>query len=124
MKITTQIKNELIPIYKGMGLLCGITFIISLFFGFRLSFLSGIILGYSYVCWNLYYLGYTISNSVMKNQKHAKRNMRLSYALRLLVFAVLFAFSAFTPYISIVGVTLPLLYPKIVMGFNLFKGRR
>lgn len=124
MKITPQIKTELVLLYKGMGIVNVIVFAISLFTGFKLSFLFGLIIGYIYICWNLYYLGYTISKSVYKTQKNAKRYMRGNYILRYAILVLIFGIAFNATFISTLGVVIPLFYPKIVLGFNVLKGRR
>lgn len=124
MKITPQIKNELVYLYKSMAIVNIIVFAISLFTGFRISFLLGLIIGYLYICWNLYFLGYTISKSIYKSKQNAKRYIRGSYIFRYALLVVVFGIAYNVDFISILGVVIPLFYPKIVIGFNLFKGRR
>lgn len=124
MKITPQIKGELVNLYKGMGIVNIIVFAISMFTGFKISFLLGLVVGYIYMCWNLYFLGYTITKSVYKSQQNAKRYLRGNYILRYFILVIIFGIAYKVPYISGLGVVIPLFYPKIVLGFNVLKGRR
>ena len=90
-------------------------FLISLFFGFKMSILLGLLIGYFYICFSMILLAYSINESVSKTQDKAKKYMLFCYILRYIVLAALLAIAANVKYISIIGVIIPVLYPKFVL---------
>lgn len=124
MKIAKEIKTELKTMYIGMAIINVIVFLVSLFWGFRLPMLLGLLSGYIYMCWNLFYLGYTISNGISKTQGKAKKYMQSNYILRYIVLGILAGVTFKVDFISSLGFFIPLFYPKIVLGFNILRGRR
>ena len=124
MKIAEEIKAELKTMYIGMAIINIIVFLISLFWGFSFSMLIGLITGYIYMCWNLFHLGYTISKSIYKSQKQAKRYIQTNYLFRYFILVIIAGITFKVDFISSLGFLLPLFYPKIVLGFNVLRGRR
>ncbi len=117
--LTQEIKSDLKLIFKGVFILTILVFLVSLFWGFDLSFLLGLVIGSIYICWNLFYLALTISKSVQKDISKAKKSMYGSYFLRYSILVILACVAFFVEFISIFGFFIPLLFPKIVIGFNI-----
>ena len=124
MKEKNKLYLEIKQLVTGMFIVNLIVFIVSLFWGLNLSFLLGLIIGLLFSCWNMGYLGYTISKSIVKSQNKAKRYMAFNYMFRYSVFVIIFVISIYTKYINTVAVLLPLFYPRFVLGFNLFFNRK
>jgi len=117
-KDNNLINSDLKILIVGMAILSILIFLISLFWGFKLSFLLGMTIGYLYMCWNLFHLNYTISKAVSNNADKAKRYMYYNYILRysILVLIVYLAYSF--AFISVLGVIIPLFFPKLVFLIN------
>lgn len=112
--------KDLTVLYIGMAILNLFVFIISLFWGFKIAFVFGLIIGYFYMCWNLWYLNRSIQNSVSKSISKAKNTVLSSYFIRYVVLGVIIISAIQTGYASYIGICIPLVYPKIVLTVYLF----
>lgn len=124
MKINEEIKKDIKIMFIGMGIINLIVYLISLAFGFSLSMLLGFIIGYIYICWNMWMLSLSVSFSVGKSPSAAKKYMYGSYLIRYAVLFVLAGIAFKTRLFSPLGIILPLFYPKIVLGYISITGRR
>lgn len=119
--MTIEIKNELKNLYIGMAIINVIVFAITLLWGFSLSMLIGLIIGYAFMCWNMYYLGHTISKAVYRQKPNNKGFMVGNYALRYSILFILVLVAFFVDFINPVGIILPLFYPRVVLTINSFR---
>ena len=120
MKTKGTLNNEIKNLIIGISVLCGISFAVSLFWGFRLDYLFGTIIGLLFSCLNMSYLAYTVTRSAGMSQQKAKRYLSTNYFFRYLVFGIIFAISVYSKYINTIAVTLPLFFPRLVLAYNLF----
>lgn len=121
MQPKSKLYLEIEQLVVKMIILNTIVFFISLIWGFKLSILFGLLVGLVFSCLNMVYLGYTVSNSVQKSTKKAKNYLMVNYILRYLVFIILLAISVNVKFISTIGVTLPLFYPKVIYFVDTFR---
>lgn len=124
MKIKGTLNNEIKNLVIGISVLCFLSFIFSLFWGLRIDYLIGTIIGLVFSCSNMIYLAYTVSKAVKMSQIKAKRYLMVNYFFRYFIFGVIFVFSVYSKHISTLAVTLPLFFPRIVLTFNLYFVRK
>ena len=124
MKADDKLNQELIRLIKGILLLSAVVYLFSIILGFHLDFLIGCVLGTAFSCWNMWYLSIVVRKSVGKSEKNAKRYLALNYFFRYFVFAIIFAASVYFYYISTLGVTIPVFYPRLIFAFNLLINRK
>lgn len=123
-KDNNLMNSDLKVLIIGMAILSISIFLISLFWGFKLSFLLGMTIGYLYMCWNLFHLNYTILKAVNNNADKAKRYMYFNYILRYLVLLLIVYFAYICDFINVIGVIIPLFFPKIVFILNTIAKRK
>lgn len=124
MKIRETLNNEIKNLIIGISILCIISFAVSLFWGLKLNYLLGTIIGLLFSCLNMSYLAYTVVKSVNMSQLKSKRYLVINYFIRYLIFSIIFVISVYSKYVSTLAVTLPLFFPRIVLAFNLYFGRK
>lgn len=110
--------REMIP---SLSVLTFIAFLISLFWGFRLSVLIGFALGFIYVVLSYYFLSETIYRSVKQSKKKAQRMMFFCYLLRYLILVLLCFVAVILKVINVFALLVPQLFPRIVLMFNNYK---
>lgn len=116
-----KILRDMIP---GLFVLTVLAFLISLFWGFKLSLLLGFSVGFIYVILSYYYMAQTILRAVKRNKKTAQRMMFGCYLLRYIVLILICAIAFKTEVFNVFGVLIPQLFPRIVLMFNNFKERK
>lgn len=116
MTTNNGMNNELIQLLKGMAILNVIVFIIiSIAFGFELSMLFGLILGYGIASLNLIALSRAITTAVKKDTSKAQKYMTANYLIRYLGVGIIIFISLKTEMISTIGVIIPLFYARLFM---------
>lgn len=119
MKEKSSIRIELERIIPKMCLINVVVYPISLFFGFDLSFLIGLVVGTLFACLQFVYLGYTINKSVEMAVKRAQRQMLFCYSIRFLVLAALCFFGHETGTMSFPALVIPQFYARIVVSLEI-----
>lgn len=129
MNTSADVHNDsagLMPIVQrlsGLMLAAGaVCFLFTLFWGFELRNLFGFGIGTLNACFSLWLLARTVNKAVECNVKRAKRLMIGCFALRMAILTALCAVGFFTGAISVVGVIVPQLFPKILLTFDHFSG--
>ncbi len=129
MSVAPKVNNDsagLMPIAarlcKAMMLGSLVCFMFTLISGFELRNLIGFAVGGVNACLGLRYLAATCNKAVECDQKRAKRLMMSCYGIRLAVLTALCAAGFFTGYISVAGVLVPQLFPRIFLSFDHFLG--
>ncbi|WP_124098302.1 ATP synthase subunit I [Ruminococcus sp. Marseille-P6503] len=119
--------NEISALYKKMLppmlALNSVLILICLIGGFGWRKLTGLIIGFIYMMWCLWYLGRTVVRAVDMTVKKAKHTMAYCYAVR---YAGLFAlcFAAFElDLFSAAGILLPQFYPRAVLSLDALTGK-
>ena len=112
---------EMVP---GLVILTVTAFLISLFWGFKLSVLIGFSVGLVYVVFSYFYMAETIYRAIRKSKKKAQRLMFFSYLSRYLMLILLCFIAVKTKLFSVFGVLIPQLFPRIVLIINNFKERK
>lgn len=118
MKISREIKQELKQLIIGMAILNAVAIAVVLFFSFRWQMTLGFLVGYFYMCFNLIFLGVTVTRATSQKSSPAKRTMFSGYALRYLVLGVVVFLCYQTKYINPIGIYVTLFYPKLVLAFS------
>ena len=95
-----------------------VCFLFTLFFGFEWRNLIGFAVGGINACLGMRYLAATVNKAVECDVKRAKRLMMSCYGIRLAVLTALCAAGFFTGYISVVGIIVPQLFPRILLTFD------
>ena len=116
-----NILREMIP---GLLVLTFISFLVSLFWGFKLPVLIGFLVGLVYVVLSYYYLSETIYHAVNRSKKTAQRMMFICYLSRYLILVLLCLFSVKVKFINVFAVLIPQLFPRLVLTLNNFKERK
>lgn len=112
-------ESELMFILKGSALACVIAFLLSCFWGFDLSLLLGLVIGYLYLTFSYVYLAFCIYNCAdTADVKKAKRQMFGCYMLRYIGLFLLCWFAFELKIINVVGILLPQLFPKITIWIH------
>ena len=99
-----------------------VCFLFTLIWGFEPRNLIGFTVGGINACLGLRWLAVTVNKAVECDVKRAKRMMLACYAGRLAVLTALCAAGYFTGYISVVGIIVPQLFPRILLMFDHFLG--
>ena len=107
---------------RAMLLLSVLCFLFTLFWGFEWRNLIGFSVGGVNACLGLRYLAVTVNRAVECDVKRAKRMMLTCYGVRLAVLTALCASGFLTGYISVVGIVVPQLFPRILLMFDHFLG--
>ena len=97
-------------------------FLFTLIWGFEIRNLIGFAVGGVNACLGLRYLAVTVNRAVDCGVKQAKRMMLTCYGVRLAVLTALCAAGFLTGYISVVGIVVPQLFPRILLMFDHFLG--
>lgn len=116
-----KILRDMIP---GLFVLTVLAFLVSLFWGFKLSILIGFSIGFVYVVLSYFYMAETISRAVKHNKKTAQRMMFGCYLLRYILLILICAIAFKTEVFNVFGVLIPQLFPRIVLMFNSFRERK
>lgn len=111
----TPIRLELERLLPRMALLSIPTFLVSLFFGFSLPFLAGLVVGTAYAMVSLVMLGITIERSVEKGAKKGTANMYLSYGVRYLVLFLICFVAIETGWMSFIAIIIPQFFARIIL---------
>ncbi|MBR6101581.1 MAG: ATP synthase subunit I [Ruminococcus sp.] len=113
---------ELMPLVgklcKAMAAAACVCFLFTLIWGFELRNLLGFAVGGANACAGMYYLAKTVQRAVDQDKKRAKRLMLSCYGLRLAVLTALCAFGFLTGLLSVVGIIVPQLFPRILLTFD------
>lgn len=113
--------REMVP---GLLVLTVIAFLISLFWGFRLSVLIGFLVGFVYVVLSYFYMAETIFRAVRQSKKKAQRMMFFCYLSRYIMLILLCLIAVKTKLFSVFGVLIPQLFPRIVLTLGNFIERK
>ncbi len=115
------LRKMLREMFPGLLVLTFIAFLVSLFWGFKLSVLIGFALGFIYVVLSYYYLSETIYRAVNHSRKKAQRIMFFCYLLRYLILVLLCLIALITKVINVFALLVPQFFPRIVLMFNNYK---
>lgn len=107
---------------RAMAVAGAVCFLFTLFWGFEWRNLIGFSVGTVNACLGLRFLAVTVNKAVECDVKRAKRLMLGCYGIRLAVLTALCAAGFFTGYISVVGIIVPQLFPRILLSFDHFLG--
>lgn len=107
---------------KAMAAASAVCFLFTLILGFEWRNLIGFAVGGANACAGMYYLAVTCEKAVEADHKRAKRMMLSCYGVRLAVLTALCAVGFFTGMISVVGVIVPQLFPRILLTFDKLLG--
>lgn len=117
----SPMSNELSVILKGSAVMSVASFLITLIWGFELSMLIGMIIGYVYLVFCYCYLALTVCRATtLKDKKAAKRKMFSCYAVRLGGLFILCWIGYMVSFINPIGVLLPQFFPRIALMINHF----
>lgn len=99
-----------------------VCFLFTLIWGFELRNLIGFAVGGANACLGMWFLAFTVNRAVECSTKRAKRMMLGCYLARLAVLTALCAVGYLTGLISVVGLIVPQLFPRILLMFDHFLG--
>lgn len=116
-----KILKDMIP---GLLVLTILAYLISLFWGFKISVLLGFSVGFIFVILSYFYMAETISRAVKRNKKTAQRMMFGCYLSRYIVLLLICAIAFKTGIFNVFGVLIPQLFPRIVLMFNNYRERK
>lgn len=116
-----KILRDMIP---GLFVLTVLAFLVSLFWGFRLSVLLGFLIGFIFVILSYFYMAETISRAVKRNKKTAQRMMFGCYLSRYIVLLLICAVAFKTEVFNVFGILIPQLFPRIVLMFSNYRERK
>lgn len=129
MSLSADKRNDsagLLPIVgrlsRAMLIASGVCFLFTLIWGFEVRNLIGFAVGGVNACLGLRYLAVTVNRAVDCDVRRAKRLMLSCYGVRLAVLTVLCAVGYLTGYMSVVGIVVPQLFPRILLMFDHFLG--
>lgn len=111
-------------IYKWGAVLTAVCFLITLFWGFRISQLLGFGLGYGFMCAQFEYFGRCCESAVLLDRKSGVRKMRVCYAVRMSALVTLSCIAAYTGFANFTGILIPQLFPRIILTADHFIGRK
>ena len=118
------LRNILREMILGLLVLTFISFLVSLFWGFKLPVLIGFLVGLVYVVLSYYYLSETICLAVKRSKKTAQRMMFICYLSRYLILVLLCLIAVKVKFINVFAVLIPQLFPRLVLTLNNFKERK
>ena len=119
------VREECRKLVVGLLVLDAITLLVSAFFhAFTLPMVLGVLAGSILALLNFYFLGYFIHQSVQKEPGRAKAYMISGYLLRMALLAAILVLGFKLEHINGVGLVLPLLYPKLILYFDTWRGGR
>lgn len=117
---------ELMPLVgkliRAMAAASIVCFLFTLIWGFEWRNLIGFAVGGANACAGMRYLAVTCEKAVECDHKRAKRMMLSCYGVRLTVLTALCAAGFFTGMISVVGLIVPQLFPRILLTFDKLLG--
>ncbi len=98
--------------------------LLSLITGVHLNLILGLWVGYFYVCLSYIYLSEVVERAVDKTEQKAKRSLISCYAIRYAGLFMLCFLAGELKILSMLGVVIPQLYPKIALGIISFAERK
>ena len=111
--------SELVFILKWSAFASLIAFFISILWGFDITMLFGLMVGYAYLVFSYTYLAGSICAAVGTSDKSkAKKQMFGSYMLRYIGLFLLCWLAFELKIINVVGILLPQLFPKITIWIH------
>ena len=105
---------------RAMLIASSVCFAFTLIWGFEWRNLIGFAVGGINACLGLRFLAVTVNRAVECDVKRAKRMMLTCYGIRLAVLTALCAVGFLTGYISVAGIVVPQLFPRILLMFDHF----
>lgn len=106
----------------AMMIASAVCFLFTLLWGFEWRNLFGFAVGGANACGGMFYLAHTCERAVECSTQRAKRMMLACYGVRLTVLTALCAVGFLTGLLSVVGVIVPQLYPRILLTFDKLLG--
>ena len=103
---------------RAMAAASVLCFLFTLFWGFEWRNLFGFAVGGANACAGMIFLAKTVGRAVDCDQKRAKRMMLSCYGIRLAVLTALCAAGFLTGALSVVGIVVPQLFPRILLTFD------
>jgi len=82
------------------------------------TILLGNLLGFITVVGNFLLLGLTVQKAVEKEEKEARQLIKTSQSLRLLMLFVVAVIAYFIPFVNIIAVIIPYLFPRIAIALR------
>lgn len=117
----SPMKSDLFVIFKFGAIMSAVTYLITLFWGFDLSMITGILLGYTFLVLSYSYLAITICSATAgTDKKKAKRKMFSCYLVRFAGLFLICWLSFETGIFNVIGVLLPQLFPRPALQLNHF----
>lgn len=117
-----DVSQELFAVIRFGALFSAIAFLFSLCWGFDLSMLLGLFIGWVYLCICYIYLADTVcSVAKITNIKAARKKIMACYFLRFAGLFLLCWLSFEIEIINVVGVLIPQFFPKIIMYIKYVK---
>lgn len=120
----TPLRKIFLNMIPGLFVLTALAFLISLFWGFKLSVLLGFLIGFIYVVLSYFYMAETIERAVKRNKKTAQRMMFCCYLIRYIVLLLICVIAFKTEIFNVFSVLIPQFFPRIVLMFNNFRERK
>lgn len=117
-----DVSEELLAVIRWGGIMSAAAFVISLCFGFDVTMLLGLFVGWAYLCFCYIYLANTIcSIARMTDINAAKTKMHICYAVRFIGLFLLCWIGFETDSLNVVGLLIPQFFPKIIMYIQFVK---
>jgi len=82
------------------------------------TILLGNLLGFITVVGNFLLLGLTVQKAVEKEEKEARQLIKTSQSLRLLMLFVVAVIAYFIPFVNIIAVIIPYLFPRVAIALR------
>ena len=108
-------------VYKEAAKVSAIIFILgviefilfTVFMGFRLDILIGVLFGFSFTSLNFFYLAFCVKKAVEKDEKAAKAYMSSTYTARILLLGVMLFIAAKVQFIYFWAAVIPIVFQRI-----------
>ena len=120
----TSLRRIYFNMIPGLFVLTALAFMVSLFWGFKLSVLLGFLIGFIYVVLSYFYMAETIERAVRRSKKTAQRMITGCYFIRYFILILICAAAFKTEFFNVFCVLIPQLFPRIVLMFNSFAERK
>ena len=108
-------------VYKNAAKVSAVIFILgviefvffTVFMGFRLDILTGVVYGCAFTSLNFFYLAFCVKKAVEKEEKAAKAYMSSTYTARILLLGVMMFIAAKVQFIYFWAAVIPIVFQRI-----------
>lgn len=118
------IKPLLKKLLPAMAVLNLVVYPVTLIWGFDVTMIVGLVVGYFYSAFGCIYLAKTINAAVKRTKAKASAMMMSCYLIRFLGLGVLGYLALEYDFMNFVGLLLPQFYPKIILSLMTFLTKR